>query len=232
MSKKLELYKVNLQAKIATDLYKTLSPEEQNFAQAIRNDALKKQHITVRAGLRQILAAYLNQDSDKINMAKTVYGKPYLIDYPKVQFNISHSGNFLLVAISQVGTVGVDIEHAKSHRRDFSGLVAKCFAKSEIEYWNTLPVTEKTAEFYRFWTRKEAFVKAVGRGLAMGLQACVIVSDAVPYFSYIPETYGQPSDWRIFDLSLTTDLYGALVIENTHISALFTLPEITVFDIK
>ncbi len=232
MRNEVELYIVNLQTEIAADLFAILSPDEKKFAQAIRNQALKNQHIAVRVGLRQILAAYLNQAGDKINIARTIHGKPYLLDYPEIQFNISHSAETLLVAISKAGAIGVDIEQTQAQRRDFSALVAKCFAQSEQNYWNSLPETEKAAEFYRFWTRKEAFVKAVGRGLAMGLQQCEIASAAPPYFLSLPEIYGLPSDWRLFDLSVTADLCGALVIENKYISANFTLPDIALFEIK
>lgn len=232
MRAELQLYEIDLQSEISPDLCSILSPEEQKFAQTIRNETLKKQHIIVRVGLRQILATFLNQAADKINIAKTVHGKPYLLDYPNIQFNISHSGDFLLVAISQIGAVGVDIEQAKPQRRDFSGLVTKCFAESEQNYWQALPECEKTDEFYRFWTRKEAFVKAVGRGLAMGLQDCVIAAGIQPYFLRIPENYGLPSDWRLFDLSLKPDLYGALVVDNCKIPTAFVLPEIIPFDIN
>jgi 4'-phosphopantetheinyl transferase len=226
MSIELTLYKIDLQTDLSTDGDKVLSPEEQRFAQTICNQTLKKQHITIRVRLRQILAAYLNQPKDKINIAKTSYGKPYLVDYPEIYFNISHSAKTLVVAISQIGAVGIDIEQAKKQRTDFSGLVAKCFANSEREYWHNLPEGEKTAEFYRFWTRKEAFVKAVGRGLAMGLQECEIVSGKEPYFLRIPKVYGKNSDWRLFDLFLEYDLYGALVIESKKITTDFVLPEI------
>jgi 4'-phosphopantetheinyl transferase len=74
-------------------------------------------------------------------------------------------------------------------------------------------------------------VKAVGRGLAVGLQHCVIAPGTPPYFISLPKNYGKPSDWRLFDLNLKADLYGALVIEN-KIPSSFVLPEITPFDIK
>lgn len=230
MCEKLKLYKIDLQTEIAPDLYNILSFAEQRFAQAIRNESLKKQHIRVRVGLRQILASYLKLAYDKIKLSKTEYGKPYLVDYPQIQFNISHSADTLLVAISSIGAVGVDIEQAKNQRTDFSGLVEKCFADSEIAYWNALPETEKSAEFYRFWTRKEAFVKAVGRGLAIGLQQCVIASAEQPYFISLPENYGLPSEWRLFDLSLKENLYGALVLESGKIPPCFVLPEIMLFN--
>lgn len=229
MGNKLELYKIGLQTEIAADLCHILSPKEQNFAQTIRNESLKKQHLTVRIALRRILASYLKQAATKINLSKTVHGKPYLADYPEIQFNISHSADVLLVAISQVGAVGVDIEQAKFQRRDFSGLVGKCFSQSEIEYWNALPEMEKAAEFYRFWTRKEAFVKAVGRGLAIGLQHCVIDPGKQPYFISLPENYGKPSEWRLFDLPLKEGLYGALVVESSKIPPDFAIPKIIPF---
>lgn len=232
MAAALNLYEINLQTEIARELFRILSPEEQQFAQNIRNENLKKQHLKVRVGLRQILASFLNQAAEKINIAKTAYGKPYLPDYPEIHFNISHSGEVLLVAISAMGTVGIDIEQAKTQRRDFSGLVAKCFAESEIKYWNALPEDEKTSEFYRFWTRKEAFVKATGRGLAMGLEQCVIVAGERPYFLSVPENYGQASDWQLFDLSLKPGLYGALVLESRKILNDFVLPEIIAFSIN
>lgn len=229
MGTELSLYEIDLQTEISASSMQILSDEECYFADNIRNEMLRKQHIKVRVGLRQILASYLNQTANHITIAKTEYGKPYLPDYPDMQFNISHSGNTLLVAISSVGAVGIDIEQAKSHKRGFSGLVAKCFAKQEQDYWFSLPECEKTAEFYRFWTRKEAFVKAVGRGLALGLQSCVVASGKKSHFISIPKNYGQALDWQLFDLPLESDLYGALVVESEKLPADFKLPDIIPF---
>jgi 4'-phosphopantetheinyl transferase len=232
MNNSLKLYEIDLQADICSDLFDILSPEEQTFALTIRNETIKKQHITVRVAVRQILASYLNQASDKIHIAKTAHGKPYLADYPDCQFNISHSGSLLLVVISQLGQVGIDIEQAKPQLRDFSGLVGKCFAASEQTYWNGLPDNEKSAEFYQFWTRKEAFVKAVGHGLSMGVQHCVIACETPAYFVSVPAIYGDASNWQLFDLSLPANLYGALVIASHKIPRHFCLPEITPFIIN
>lgn len=231
MQRELEIYQVDLHSEFSADLAALLSPEEQQFAKTFRNEKLKTQHLAVRIAVRQILATYLNQATGKINIAKTIHGKPYLLDYPQIQFNLSHSAETLLVAISEIGAIGVDIEYAKPSRRDFSGLVTKCFAKAEQDYWQGLAESDKLSEFYRFWTRKEAFVKAVGHGISMGLQECEIVSGKSPYFQKIPEIYGKPSDWRVFDLALSAHLYGALVIENQQIGLDFSLPEIMPFHI-
>lgn len=228
----LELYKVDLYTETAPHLCCILSAEEQKFAQTIHNATRKKHYITVRIALRQILEDCLNQTTDSISIAKTAHGKPYLPDYPDIHFNISHSADTLLIAISKIGAVGVDIEQARPQRRDFSGLVEKCFAASEIDYWKELPDPEKATEFYRFWTRKEAFVKAVGRGLALGLSECEIASGESAYFLNIPSVYGQPSDWLLFDLPLTQNLYGAIVIESKRITSDFVFPKIISFGIN
>jgi 4'-phosphopantetheinyl transferase len=232
MSVALKLYQIDLKTELCADLYPILSAEERSLAEKFQRESLKKQYLTVRVGLRQILAAYLGQSAANLKIVKTEYGKPYLLNYPEIQFNISHSGDTLLLAISTIGAVGIDIEQPKPQLRDFSALVKKCFAASEIIYWHTLADDKKVAEFYRFWTRKEAFVKAVGRGLAIGVQHCEIAATMPPRFVSLPPEYGAVTDWQLFDLNLKTELYGAIVLENAQLPAHFSLPEIISFSIN
>jgi 4'-phosphopantetheinyl transferase len=225
----LKLFQVDLSQSVTAELINLLSFEERRFAETMQNPALKSQHLKVRIAVRQILAVYLNQSAAKIRILKTAYGKPYLANYPDCQFNISHSGNTLLVAVGNVIALGIDIEQAKPHRRDFTGLVKKCFAEPEQTFWIQLPDCEKSAQFYRFWTRKEAFVKAVGRGVALGLQSCVIGGNEKPYFVSIPKDCGQATDWQLFDLTLAQpDLYSALAVKADKA---VVLPDVSVFEL-
>jgi 4'-phosphopantetheinyl transferase len=210
----LVLERLNLQTEINADFDLKLSSEEWQFIQTIRNPEIKKKQIASKTLLRQTLARYLNQSAETIKLAKTAYGKPYLVDYPQINFNLSHTGDVMLVAISAIGAVGVDVEQTKLQRKDFSGLVEKCFAKVEKAHWYSLPVAEQEAEFYRYWTRKEAFVKAIGRGLAIGLEHCVLSSGKSPYFISLPKEYGTVTNWQVVDLDLEANLFGALVIES------------------
>ena len=111
--------------------------------------------------LRQVLARYIPENDLQIERGE--FGKPYLRDFPQWQFNVSHSGEKLLIAVSNL-PVGIDVELIKS-RKLFAGLVRKCFAPSEQNYWFDLPENEKLTVFYDFWTRKEAVVKGIGRGI-------------------------------------------------------------------
>lgn len=224
-----KLYQCSLEGELAEQDYQLLSCDERNYAQTLRYEQVKRRYLRVRGWVRQILAMYLQEQATNIRIAKSAYGKPYLVDYPTVQFNISHSGEHLLMAISTLGTIGVDIEQVQVMRTAVADLVEKCFANQEIAYWKSVPVAEQLSEFYRFWTRKEAFVKAVGRGIGLGLPECVIATANSPALVSIPPECGSVNDWRLFDLPVPENLCGALVIENRQLPAGFTLPNIERF---
>jgi 4'-phosphopantetheinyl transferase len=225
----LKVYLIDLQKIISTNELQLLTPEELAFAEKFRLPRLKQQQLASRFWLRKILGQCLQQSPASLRLAKTAYGKPYLIDYPDINFNLSHSGNLMLLAVSRVGKVGIDIEVAQTPPRDFSGLIKKCFAVEEQLYWQQLPEIIKPMEFYRFWTRKEALVKAIGHGLSVGLQHCVIATEAPLRFKQIPELYGNAENWQLFDLSVDCGYYAALVIEKNSLSENFCLTEIIRF---
>ncbi|MBK8816964.1 MAG: 4'-phosphopantetheinyl transferase superfamily protein [Methylococcaceae bacterium] len=131
-----------------------------------------------------------------------------------MEFNLSHTGNKIAIAVGYRCQLGIDIELCKT-RSSLSALVEKCFDKVEKNYWQQLPETLKAQEFYRFWTRKEAFVKATGRGIALGLKICVINPNQPNTFLRIPAKFGLPSEWRIHDINQLNDtsIAGAVVIK-------------------
>ncbi len=221
------LYQFDLTDDLADKDYAVLSVEERDFAQTLRHAPVKRRYLRVRFHLRHVLAAFLHTPPNHLRFTKNDYGKPYLADYPHIQFNISHSGEHLLIAISAIGAIGVDIEQPRILHTPLVDLVEKCFSNPEINYWQHLPAAEQLLAFYRFWTRKEAFVKAVGRGVALGLPKCVIADASPPYLVSIPSECGTVDDWRLFDLPLTAGLYGALVIATQHLPADFVPPLIT-----
>lgn len=89
-------------------------------------------------------------------------GKPYLPDYPKIHFNISHSGNLAVCAIGN-SPLGIDAEQIRPVR---SPAVRRILAEEERQYLEHCPKSEQDLEFFRFWTLKESYVKALGTGLA------------------------------------------------------------------
>ena len=189
-----------------------LNHDEREKAATFGRPDLQKKYIKTRGVLRKILSSYLDTEPQNIIIKTGEYGKPFLVE-GSVSFNVSHTGNKFVVVVSNIGDIGVDIEHCRK-RKNISALVRKCFSEVEISYWSFLSEEDKTMMFFRFWVRKEAFVKAVGRGLALGLDQCIINPRNQARFLDIPEIYGLASDWKILDVSLDHDDICAVVTKN------------------
>jgi len=194
------------------DYWRVLDAAEQAHAEKMKNDLLSKRYVEVHGRLRKVLAQALNKRPEKINIKKAEHGKPYLPDTPELAFNLSHSASTLVIALGWDCRLGVDIEVCKP-RSSLAGLVDKCFAEEESTYWNTLPEAQKTLAFYRFWTRKEAFVKATGHGISLGLNQCVINPENQAEFLRVPSEYGQASTWHVQDIALGQGVCSALVTD-------------------
>lgn len=87
------------------------------------------------------------------------FGKPYLLDYPEVHFNISHSGQFVACAVAD-RPVGVDVQMIAEYRSNAAGRVC-----SEVELAEIVASGNPTAEFTKLWTRKEAYIKWTGESI-------------------------------------------------------------------
>lgn len=192
--------------------WRVLDAAEQAQAGKLKNALLHKRYVEVHGRLRSVLATTLNQPPEKIRIKKTGHGKPYLADHPELAFNLSHSADRLMIAVSRQCQMGVDIEICKQ-RINLSGIVDKCFAEEEAVYWAKLPESQKNRAFYRFWTRKEAFVKATGHGIALGLNHCVINPENSAEFLRVPELCGQACAWRVLAIDLGEGVCSALVAD-------------------
>ena len=166
--------------------------------------------------LRKVLSSYINVSPQKVKFKIGEYGKPFL-DGEELFFNLSHTGNRFVIAVSSCAEIGVDLEQTKD-RNSLPGLVNKCFSIQEKAYWDGLSEAQKITMFYRFWVRKEAFVKTVGRGIALGLDQCVVNPHNQTKFLSIPEGYGLASDWQIVDVVLNKDDICAVVIKEREFS--------------
>jgi 4'-phosphopantetheinyl transferase len=146
---------------IKNDLINFLNPTELKRAKRFHKEIDKNRFIISRSILKCILAAYTKLEVKKIELDYHVNKKPYLASHPSVCFNISHSENYAVIAISNT-EVGIDIEYIDDDF-DFTNLLSDIFSEKEI--WSILNATNKSQAFYTSWTRKEAFVKGVGKGI-------------------------------------------------------------------
>jgi 4'-phosphopantetheinyl transferase len=115
------------------------------------------------------LGSYLGVAPQDVRLVVGEHGKPALAaPHAWLQFNLSHTGSLALLALTRAGDIGVDVE-AVCAMSDMGAIARRQFAPSEWSRWSQLPVDQQLSAFYACWTRKEAFVKAVGAGLSLPL---------------------------------------------------------------
>lgn len=207
------------------DYWRVLDTNEQTRAEKFSNDLLRKRYVVAHGRLRQVVAQLLNEAPEKIRVAKTAHGKPYLADSPELAFNLSHSAGAMVIAVGWLCQIGVDLERCQP-RAGLHGLVEKCFAEEEIAYWNSLPKAQQTVEFYRFWTRKEALAKATGRGIAIGLNQCVVNPEHQDAFLRVPAVCGLASTWQVLDIAVGQGECCALVTDKDIVLQIRPFPSL------
>jgi 4'-phosphopantetheinyl transferase len=125
----------------------------------------RRRYIAAHTAVRVVLGRCLDVAPDAVTFACGARGKPRLAGCAvDLRFNLSHSGERALLAVALGREVGVDIEHTTADR-DFTGVASASFSPSEIAALDRAPATERREAFFRIWTRKESFIKALGDGM-------------------------------------------------------------------
>ncbi|HIK37431.1 MAG: 4'-phosphopantetheinyl transferase superfamily protein [Geminocystis sp.] len=170
-----------------------LPREEIEQAQA-RRDYLKFRYIINRAILRLILSNYLNLPPRQITLFYNTKGKPDLtpgINSQGIRFNISHKHDYTIYALS-LNPVGIDLEKIEEKRRALA-IAKRFFTSHEYEYLRKLNSQDTIIEFFRLWTAKEAYLKAIGEGISGGLRRIDLAKNNQPnwqiYNAFIKGNY-------------------------------------------
>lgn len=144
-----------------------LSPDELERADRFVFPKDRRKFTLARGALRRVLAARLGARPAELRFRYEEHGKPALLDHPLV-FNLSHSGERAVIAISSGPRVGVDVEAARADL-DHAGVARYTYSPAEIEAYFALPPDLRVRGFFRCWTSKEAFVKTLGLGFSFPL---------------------------------------------------------------
>lgn len=174
----LDLWQIDLDRAISESDRDLLNPEETAKADRIIIEAKRRQSYRARAELRRILGLYLDVEPRALCFVYGEHGKPGVVLDPSgrpapLSFNLSHSGTVGLVGVifeRPELQLGVDIEEARDGR-EFLSIAESFFAADEVAVFRRLPAREQPAAFYRAWTRKEAYLKAIGTGLSFSSTA-------------------------------------------------------------
>lgn len=147
-----------------------LAPDEQARAARYLSPPARKQFIAARSALRRILGSYLSRRAEEIAFKQGSLGKPSLAGNhaQPLFFNLSHSGELALVGVTALGEIGVDVEHVRE-LATAEQLAERFFHPNEVAALRTLPGHQRVDGFFHAWTRKEAFLKATGKGISYGI---------------------------------------------------------------
>ena len=142
-----------------------LSEEERDRSLKYRFEVDRNRFIVRRGMLRRILAGYLRNEPQDVDFCARTFGKLCLADLSRsLVFNVTHSQGMALIAVTQAGTIGVDVECVRP-LPDLEMMIESCLSPSERVTLETFPATSRLEYFYRYWTCKEAYLKAIGVGL-------------------------------------------------------------------
>lgn len=194
--------------------WQLLDKNEQDKASRFVQTIHGRRYVASHGKLRLILSEYLGLPPEKIGYAEQAFGKPLIVINGlehEITFNLAHSGNKMLVAVGLGARIGVDIE-VWNNRVDAVSVANICFAEAERCFWNGLPEGERSEFFYRLWTRKESFVKAVGVGLGLDVSEVISSSVGKAQFLSVPEGYGSSEDWTLVDLYFGGGISAALTV--------------------
>ena len=206
------LWTVDLDAatSMVASLLNVLSGDERVRAARMRTTESRLRFIVAHGALRTILARYVGVPASSIRFESSDAGKPFVADAP-VSFNLTHSEAIAVCAISQGGCIGVDVERIRPVS-DADAIVTRYFAPGEASEYASLPAPDRSAAFFSTWTRKEAFVKAIGDGLTCPLRSFEV--DVAPSAAN-PRIVTDPArgDWYLRSFEPAPGYVGAVACD-------------------
>jgi 4'-phosphopantetheinyl transferase len=207
--------RLDLAASGLCGLARVLDADERARAARFVFDVDRNRFIARRGILRLILARYLGVMPAGITLKASEYGKPSLADSHRtnLRFNLSHSHDVALYAMTRARDLGVDVEYIRPGLAEDS-IAERFFAAGEVAALRALPQALQPAAFFDCWTRKEAFVKAKGMGLSLALDSFeVSLGDAGP--ARLVRTSPDPGEaarWTMAALHPAPNYAAALVV--------------------
>lgn len=210
---------------VVRDLGNFLSREELRRADRYLSDFSRQCFMVGRGWLRTMLGRYLGLDPRAFDFCYGPYGKPELAEISKIhnrqsnltgslRFNLSHSQNIAVLAVAIDRYVGIDVEQIRSVV-EMDGIVTQLLSSAERSEFDQLPVSQRKSAFFRCWTQKEAYLKALGDGLTVPLQniEVSIGTEAPPKLRRVLGRPKEASRWILKDVQPSPGYLGALAVE-------------------
>lgn len=194
--------------------YDLLSFEEKQKARQFKFSKDKNQSIITRIVLRLLSSKYLNIKPEAVTFKYGEYGKPEYNFDSDLKFNISHSGDLIVIGFVKDFDIGVDIEKVK-YNFDVFEIASKFFSALEIETLKKVHKTKQVEYFYRCWTRKESFIKAKSVGLSFPLDSFSVCIDSDKKTKLLETKWDdtEKHKWQLFTFTPLPNYIGAASVK-------------------
>ena len=214
LSDLVDVWRIDLRGDVDSDeRLAVLSADERSRADRFVRDSARRAFIMARSAMRAILSQYVAATPLALRLASTRRGKPFLVDYENVNFNLSHSHDLAALAVvTSPQRIGVDIEQIGCVPE---GVTAEAFSSSEIRRIET--AANSTASFFAHWTMKEAYLKAIGDGLHVPLTSVLVAPGA-------PQRIGE---LVVSEFDFCDGFAAAIAIDNPSTQS---IPSLTIRD--
>ena len=200
----------------------TLSADESQRAARFHFDKDRHRFLVSHVALRDVLSRYLYIGPGDINFTIGEYGKPAITSDLKLDFNLSHSGDYALIAVAREHKVGVDVENFRTNM-EIDKIARRFFSEEENSELLGLPTEQRITGFFNCWTRKEAYIKAHGLGLSLPLDSFdVSLTPNEP--TVLRATRPDPqeaSHWTLLSLAVEEQYAGAVAVEGKGLNFKF-----------
>lgn len=193
---------LDLDADVGAELARLLSKDEHERSASFAFDCHRRRYGAGRGLLRLILSFYSGCAPNDLRFSYGPSGKP-MLDGPssRLQFNLSHSEDRLLVGVTEIGPIGADLEFRRP-LRNLDGTIEYTFSPAERAAIRALDPQQRLDAFYRVWTCKEAFIKNSGLGFSLPLQSfdVSVAADEQARILRVSPGLGSASDWALWHL--------------------------------
>ena len=193
-----------------------LSDDERRRADRFHFARDRRRFVVARGVLRSVLGQHLKERPEDVQFCYEPLGKPYLrlSGEPKLRFNVSHANELALIGLCLGSQIGIDIEHKDQDRATLE--IARCyFAPEEVSELAVLPAEAQSDAFFTIWTLKEAYIKARGEGVSLGLDTFAITLDADRRPALVRSALGDDElkRWRFWLIDIGPAYSAALAVE-------------------
>lgn len=165
-------------------------------------------YVVSQGALRMLLSNYLGVSSDLVRFGHRNKGKPFSLNNTGLYFNLSNSGRYVVIGFSLDSELGVDIEQIRP-LPDLEEMIGTNFTANEIKFINSKP-EERLTRFFRFWTVKESYLKAIGEGMRLAPKNLEFSINNNDVKQLSVKGVPEQDDWKFKEFSISKDYVGTI----------------------